>query len=145
MCGGTHEGTRKNHGNFTEAGIGWEEGDTRLRESQPVSFREKDERSSSKGSWRVREKDGRIIREGKGHSARTRKWQGEGRGTRRRETNVAGERGRKCGWNGNEGRWRCSEVYGIEGDGARVERLDGIPIRAKSAGHYTGSVGIATS
>lgn len=108
MCGGTHEGTRKNHGNFTEAEIGWEEGDTRLRESQPVSFREKDERSSSKGSWRVREKDGRIIREGKGHSARTR-WQGEGKGTRRRETNVAGERGRKCGWNGNEGRWRCSE------------------------------------
>lgn len=36
-------------------------------------------------------------------------------------------------------------VARIEGDGARVERLDGIPIRAKSAGHYTGSVGIATS
>lgn len=144
MCGGTHEGTRKNHGNFTVAGIGWEEGDTRLRESQPVSFREKDERSSSKGSWKVREKDGRIIREGKGQARRGRGGRAkEGKRGRRRGSNAAGERGRKCGWNGNEGRRRCRAR--IEGDGARVERLDGIPIRAKSAGHYTGSVGIATS
>lgn len=92
------------------AGTGWEEGDTRLRESQPVSFREKDERSSSKGSWESAgeglfgwEKDGR--RRGRG--------EGGGNETKRERERLmsAGERGRKCGWDGNEGRWRCSEVY----------------------------------
>lgn len=68
MCGGTHEGTRKNHGNFTGlARVGSERRrDIRLCESQPVSFREKDKMLLSKGAREKLEKDERIIREEKG-------------------------------------------------------------------------------
>lgn len=83
------------------AGTGWEEGDTRLRESQPVSFREKDERSSLKGSWESAgeglfgwEKDGRRRGRGRAREGETR------RRERERETNVGGRKREKMwmGW-----------------------------------------------
>lgn len=97
------------------AWLGWEarRRDIRLRESQPVSFREKDKTWSSKGARKGLEKDGRIIRVGRGRPNRN---DGDAvadavaaaaaddddeverrrKGTGQREANVAGERGREA-------------------------------------------------
>lgn len=76
----------------------------------PSARRMKGRRRKDHG--RAREKDysgGRRTVDGEDEAGR-----GKGKRDEERERErltSAGERGRKCGWDGNEGRWRCSEVY----------------------------------